>query len=182
HSITILVVTPRKRGPRAAARVACPPGSPLSRGRRLELAAAACRPGPGYIEKEFAHVPSARRAALGAQAAMQADILVLDHDAPGLQRIADIEVLPEIERRGHQPAAQVFFGAVFGEGDAIHRADVDAGVAFDAQLAGKDGLHVAIEAPFGFEKCELLVIAELDLDPDVLQRDRSVPERHFVAQ
>ena len=49
--------------------------------------------------KEFAHVPGAGRAALGAQAAMQADILVLDHDAPGLQRVADIEVLLEVERR-----------------------------------------------------------------------------------
>ena len=49
--------------------------------------AAACRPGLRQVEKEFAHVPGAGRAALGAQAAMQADILVLDHDAPGLQRI-----------------------------------------------------------------------------------------------
>jgi hypothetical protein len=33
----------------------------------------------------FLHVPGARRAALGTQAAMQADVLVLDHDALGLQ-------------------------------------------------------------------------------------------------
>src|SRR5271155_2354637 len=151
-------------------------------GTRTRLAAAACRPRPGYVEQEFAHVPGSGRAALGAQATMQADILVLGHDAPGLQRIADIEVLLEVERRGHQPATQVFFVAVFGEGDAIHRADVDAGVAFDAQLAGKDGLHVAIEAAFGFEERELVVIAELDLDPNVLQRDRRIPERHLVAQ
>src|SRR3984893_17099517 len=113
---------------------------------------------------------------------MQAHILVLDHDAPRLQRIADIEVLFEVERRGHQPAAQVLFAAVFGEGDAVHRADVDTGVAFDAQLAGKHGLHVAIETAFSLEESELLVIAELDLDPDVLQRDRRIPERHLVAQ
>src|SRR6266849_10176333 len=98
---------------------------------------------------------------------MQADILVLDHDPPGLQRIADIEVLLEVEGGGHQTAAELFFAAVFGEGNAVHRADVDAGVAFDAQLAGEYGLHVAIEAALGLEKGELLVITELDLDPDV---------------
>src|ERR1700730_15604721 len=113
---------------------------------------------------------------------MQAHILVLDHDAPRLQRIADIEVLFEVERRGHQPAAQVLFAAVFGEGDAVHRADVDTSVALDAQLASKHGLHVAIETPLGLKEGELLVIAELDLDPDVLQRDRSVPQRHLIAQ
>ena len=105
---------------------------------------------------------------------MQADILVLDHDAPGLQRVADIEVLLEIERRGAEPAAQVRLLAVLGEGDAVHRADVDAGVALDAQLAGEDRLNVAIEAALGFEIGELVVIAELDLGPDVLQRDRQI--------
>ena len=45
-------------------------------------------PGPAWahFEQEFLHVPRPGRAALGAQAAMQADILVLDHDPPGLQR------------------------------------------------------------------------------------------------
>ena len=46
------------------------------------------------------HVPGAGRAALGAQAAVQADILVLDHDAAGLQRAGDVEVL----RRDCAPA------------------------------------------------------------------------------
>src|SRR5882724_6851386 len=150
--------------------------------RRSRLSTAACRSGLGHVEEEFAHVPRAGRAALGAQAAMQADILVLSHDAPGLQRIPDIEVLLEVEGRGHQPAAQILFAAVFGKGDAIHRADVDAGVAFDAQGPREHGLHVAIETPLGLEKSELLIIAELDFNPDVLERDRGIPERHLVPQ
>ena len=52
--------------------------------RRTRSPAAACGSGPGHVEEEFAHVPRSGRAALGAQAAMQADILVFDHDAPGL--------------------------------------------------------------------------------------------------
>src|SRR5271166_5744580 len=123
------------------------------------LPAAACGSGLCHVEEEFAHVPCPGRAALGAEAAMEADILVLGHDPPGLQRIADIEVLLEVEGRGHQAPAQLLFATVVSEGNAIHRADVDASVAFDAELAGKDGLHVAIEAALGLEKGELLVIA-----------------------
>src|ERR1700719_4032014 len=102
---------------------------------------------------------------------MQTDILVLDHDPSGFQRIPDVEILSEIEGRSAQASAQLLFFAIVGEGDAIHRANVDAGIALDAQLAGKDGLDVAVEATLGFEIGELVVIAELDLGPDVLQRD-----------
>src|SRR2546430_12458331 len=40
--------------------------------------------------------------------------------------------------------------AVVREGDAVHRADVHAGVAFDAQLVGEHRLHVAVQAPLRF--------------------------------
>ena len=81
----------------------------------------------------FLHVPGAGWAALGAEPAMQAHILVLGHDAAGLETVGDIKVLRQIVRRGAQsllegPASSPFCG----EGDAVHRADVDAGVAFDA--------------------------------------------------
>ena len=45
----------------------------------------------------------------------------------------DVEVLGQVQRRRLQPGAQLGLVAVGGEGDAVHRADVDAGVAFDAQ-------------------------------------------------
>ena len=35
------------------------------------------------VEQEFLHVPGPGRAALGAQAAVEADVLVLGHDPPG---------------------------------------------------------------------------------------------------
>ena len=38
------------------------------------------------LDQELLHVPGAGGAALGAQAAVQADVLVLDHHAAGLQR------------------------------------------------------------------------------------------------
>ena len=75
-------------------------------------------------------------------------------------------------------AAQLGFLAVRGEGDAIHRADVDAGVAFDAELPGEHGLHVAIEAALGFLERQLGIVAELDLGLDVAQRDHLVAMRH----
>ena len=101
---------------------------------RFGVAVAAGRPGLGGLEEELLHVPGAGRAALGAQAAVQADVLVLDHHAAGLQRAADVQVLRQVRRRRLQARAQVGLVAVGGEGDAVHRADVDAGVALDAQL------------------------------------------------
>ena len=37
---------------------------------------------------------------------MQANVLVLGHDAAGLEIARDIEVLRQVARRGHQPPAQ----------------------------------------------------------------------------
>src|SRR5690242_9265435 len=46
--------------------------------RRLQLLlAAATRPGVHHLDERLLHVPRARRAAFGAQAAVQADVLVL---------------------------------------------------------------------------------------------------------
>src|SRR5579872_4928580 len=79
----------------------------------------------GHVEQELLHVPRAGRAALGAKAAVQADVLVLHHHPPGGQRAGDVEVLGRVRRRRVEPRAQVGLVAVFGEGDAVHRADVD---------------------------------------------------------
>ena len=51
-------------------------------------------------------------AAFGAEAAVEADVLVLDHDAAGLeQRVGDVEVLREIERRDLVGAGEARFFA-----------------------------------------------------------------------
>src|SRR5262252_9078484 len=113
---------------------------------------------------------------------MQANIFVLDHDAPGLQRITDVEVLFTIERWSHQAVTQLRFAAIFGEGDTIHRADIDAGVAFDTQLPREHRLDIAIEATLGLEIGLLFVEAKFDFDLDVLQRHRCIAPGHFVAE
>src|SRR5260221_2102084 len=51
---------------------------------RLFLRGAARRAGVSQVEEELLHVPGAGRAALGAQAAVQADVFVLRHDPSGL--------------------------------------------------------------------------------------------------
>src|SRR5437870_5572051 len=77
--------------------------------------------------------------------------------------------------------AEIGLVAVLGKGNAIHRADVDTGVAFDAKRWGEDRLHVAVKAPVGFLDRELDVVAELDLGLDVAQRHLFVAQRHAVA-
>src|SRR5829696_2773474 len=103
---------------------------------------------------------------------MQADVLVLDHDALGLERARYVERLVPVRRRSAQPRAQIVLGAVDREGDAIRRADVDAGIAFDAQAGREDRLDIAVEAALGFGIGERPVEAELDLDLDILERYR----------
>ena len=46
-----------------------------------------------HFDEVFLHVPCAGRAALGAQPAVQADVLVLHHHAAGLQVVGDVKVL-----------------------------------------------------------------------------------------
>src|SRR6266700_3425753 len=113
---------------------------------------------------------------------MQANILVFDHDPSGLQRIPDVEILAQIGCRSAKTIAQLLVRAILCKGDAVHRTDVDAGVAFDAERTGEDGLDIAIEAPLAFEKGQFVVVAELDLGLDVVEGDREVAQRHPVAQ
>src|ERR1700709_2635957 len=117
-------------------------------GRPLRPAAAAAA-GAGLRDHELLHVPGAGRAALGAQAAVQADVLVLDHHAARLELARDVEVLRQIEGRRLQPRTQAGFVPRRRERDAVHRADVHGGVALDAGVAVEDRLHVAVQAAAG---------------------------------
>src|SRR5262245_468755 len=134
-----------------------------------------------HVQQELLHVPRAGRAALGAQPAVQADVLVLGHNAAGLKGVRDIEVLGEGRSRRVQAAAQVGLLAVVRERDAVHRTDVHAGIALDAELGGEHRLHVAIEAALRLRKAGLRIEAHLDFDLDVLQRHLLVAPRHLVA-
>ena len=113
------------------------------------------------------HVPGPGGTTFGAQAAVQADVFVLDHHPPGLEPVGDVEVLVEMRRGRLQPLAQVGFVAVLGKADAIHRADIDAGVALDAQGCGEYRLDVAVQAALGLAERELDVIAEFDFGADI---------------
>src|SRR5512135_1636405 len=73
----------------------------------FSLRRAARRAGVRHLEQELLHVPGAGRAALGAQPAVQAHILVLDHHAPGPEALLHIQVLREVLRRRAQARAQV---------------------------------------------------------------------------
>src|SRR3954466_8640066 len=101
---------------------------PSSGGFALRLVAAAGA-GAGHFQQELLHVPRARRAAFGAQSAMQAHVFVFGHDAAGLERGGYVDILREIFGGGFQARAQVLLLAVVRKRDAIHRADIDAGIA-----------------------------------------------------
>jgi hypothetical protein len=65
--------------------------------------------------------------------------------------------------------AQLRLVGIVREGDAVHRADVDAGITLDAQIVGEHGLHVAVQAALRLTGTELAVEAQLYLHLDVRQ-------------
>src|SRR5947209_8341262 len=88
--------------------------------RRFLLGRSAAVPRVGQIQEEFLHVPGAGRAALGAQAAVQAHVLVLRHDSARLQGARHVQILGGVLRRRGEARAQVGLLAVVREGDAVH--------------------------------------------------------------
>ena len=78
-----------------------------------------------------------------------------------------------------QARAQLGLLAVVRDGQAVDRADVDAGIALDAQLRGEHRLHVAVEAALHFLRGLLGGEAELDLDVELLE---ALLERHVRHQ
>ena len=76
------------------------------------------------------HVPGCGGAALGAQAAMDADVLVLHHHPPGLlQRSGNKKRRSGLSRR--QKATQLGLVPIPSDAKAVHRANIEAGVALN---------------------------------------------------
>src|SRR5690348_18301397 len=149
----------------------------LRRQSRVVLTA----PGIRFRKQEPPHVPRTGRAALGAQAAMQADVFVLGHHATGLDGLRHVQILLDVFRRCSEARAQIGFLAVGGERDAIHRAHIHAGVAFDADILREHRLHVAIQAALRLLPRGLHVEAQLDFLLDALECLFLGRPRHDVA-
>src|SRR5919198_1213641 len=105
---------------------------------------------------------------------------------PWIKRLSSVggcgrQGLRRVGGRRDEAPAQIRLFAVLREGDAVHRADVDASVALDAKAIGEDGLHVAVQAALRFLPRGGDVEAELDLRLHVLERDLDVGPGHLVA-
>ena len=134
------------------------------------------------MQGKFLHIPGRRRAALGAEPAVHADVLVLHHHAARvLERFADIERLRDVLRWRLEPRSQIGLLAVWRHGQAIDRADIDASVALDAELGVEHRLHIAIETALHLGGGLLGGEAELDLDVDVLEALLERDMRHETA-
>ena len=90
-----------------------------------------------------------------------------------------VQGLSDILRGRLEPRAQIGFFAVVRDGEAIDRADVDAGVALDAQLGFEHRLHVAVEAALHLFLDLLDGEAELHFDVELLE---ALLERHVRHQ
>src|SRR5690606_30756033 len=111
------------------------------------------------------HVPGGRGAALRAEAAVEAEILVLEHE-PGRLREGPRgeQGLVGVERRNGETQTDLIVLAVGRDREAVHRTDVHARVTLDAELVGEVRLDVAVEEARGFPQGLRGVEAELHLD------------------
>ena len=100
--------------------------------------------GFGDVVPEGLHVPGGGWAAFGAEAAVETNVFVLDHDAAGLESVLNVQRLAEIERRHLSTRAEIVLFAVRGKRNAACGTDVDACVALDALRRAENGLHFAI--------------------------------------
>src|ERR1700687_5993407 len=100
---------------------------------------------------------------------MHTGVLVFDHDPPRLrQRRRDIQRLRAIGGWRRQAAAQLSLRAVLRDGETIDRANVDAGIALDAQLRRTYRLDIAVQAALNLESRLLGCKSEFHFDVDLL--------------
>ena len=132
---------------------------------------------------ELSHIPRGGWATLGAQSAVQAHVLVLHHHALGLrQRTGDINVLRHVQRRRHETGAKIVFRAVLCDGQAIGGADINAGVALDAEIVGEVRLDVAVEAALHLRGGLLRGEAEFDFGVHTLEALHQRLVSHLLAR
>src|SRR3954469_3261082 len=134
------------------------------------------------MNHRLAHVPCVGRAAFRAQAAVDAHVLVLHHHAAGLlERRGHEQRLSGLRARRGQATLEHGLLVVANDRQAIGRADVDAGVAFDARRGVERRLHVAIEAALDFGGRLLRREPLLHLDGHLREPQRHLDVNHLLA-
>ena len=115
------------------------------------------------------HIPRTGRTALGAQAAVHAKILVLDHDSSRLRQVRrHIQRLLVIFGGRRQACSQIVFFAVLGDRQAVDRTDIETGIALDTEIGVKRFEYRnsgSARPPDGLLCCK----PELDLDIEFLE-------------
>src|SRR5690348_8382385 len=113
---------------------------------------------------------------------MNAYILVLRHDSSGLREILRyVQGLSEIDGRRGEPSAQILFLAISGDGEALDRTNVNAGIALDTALGGKVRFDVAIEAARHFFGDLVRCKTKFHFDGELVEAFFQIDMRHFLA-
>jgi len=135
------------------------------------------------LEDELLHVPRGGWTPLRAEAAVDADVLVLDHESAGLrQRTRSEDSLLQIGRGGRELLPELRLGHARGrEREARERADIDACVTLDAQPVCEHGLDIAVEAPLDLTRRLLRREAELHLGAERLEPLLELDVAHLLS-
>ena len=113
---------------------------------------------------------------------MHADVFILHHQPSGLrQGRGRVQVLRQIDGGRRQPRAQFLFGSVARDRQALHRTDIDAGVAFNALRRHEHRLHVAVQTALHFARGLFRIEAQLHLDAEFLKTLHQVDVPHLLA-
>ncbi len=115
--------------------------------RWLPIRARALHLRSGYKKFKLLHVPSRRRTAFRAETAVDTNVLVFRHDARRFEAAGRTHRAPgQIQGRRRKPRAQIRLLAIPRDRQALHRANIYAGIAFDTAWARENRLHIAIQA------------------------------------
>src|SRR5579884_2152311 len=113
---------------------------------------------------------------------MDTEVFIFHHQAPGLrERRGRVERLVVIQRGRGEALPQFLFVAIARDGEAEHRADVDAGIALDAARRSEDGLDVAVQTAQDFARGLLGAEAEFHFDVQLLEAAREIDVLHLLA-
>ena len=113
---------------------------------------------------------------------MKAEIFIFDHDPRSWECFGNIEVLRLWVQAWRQKVlSKLRLLAVLGERNTVHRADIDAGIAFDAFRRVEYGLYVAVKTALCLKKGQAPIEPELYFDIDVFECDFGRRVRNFVT-
>ena len=126
--------------------------------------------GAREFKQRLFHIPGSGGTTLGTQAAVQAKVFILDHDATGLlQRFRNKQRLILVPPWSLECTQYIYPFTVGCHGQALSGTDIQAGIAFDTQRVKEHGLDITIQTALDLSLNLVDGKTQLNLGGEVLE-------------